>query len=1095
MTEQDEIRAIFEQWEVSRGKPKVYTYTEFLSFLDRIHPGSAPNVLHWLSNKNLIRHNGSSVCITNQGMKIFPKNRLVYILDSTDRTLGIEAEWRDFRKLLDYYIQCVKTEDRKEFHLYTTKQGHQFYIPPSIPALWFPSHKSSYEPDLIVSLKASETVILHAITVSTESSPEACIGYPVEAKFDENGDVYEYVPLFMIPISFVKDVSRDDRPGKDYKVQIKPLFDKASYNFEWITRNCDMSQLDGLFEELDDDQNLIHALRTILGYSVYSKQADEFAPERTIQSLPVVSRKRQRRKLCNTVVIFRTDNSVFNNSLIRELEMIRKADAVELDKSALAYIFRKHPFHNENKEKPVAIPFLPSNSEQLEAVENALANHLSVLQGPPGTGKSQVAVNLIANCIYRGLSVAFSSRNHAALDAIRERADSLLSSISIPLVRYCNSPDGSITDWFSVKPEEDARTILASLPANGESSDRIIQDSMITVSDIRKISEEKNRIISDYLLVEQDYLEKRNHLESLLIHSDSAEPNPEIFDLSNIVVNGRRTGLSGSIYRFLHRKEIGRAEDILLNKYHVVAAISVDKKEALFKRCVDLDNASVEYNAAKDAVDAAYDKYHKLIDNGKDYSDNYNKAIQQMSSSASFSLLYQWGKKISNLDEKDYEFIGQQRSAASKLTPFSRNVSRDDIVKIADAERKLFSIVPAWAVSLLSARHVAPLVAGVFDMVIIDEASQCDCVSVIPMLFRAKRAMIIGDPKQFRPIVTMTKRRHDQILNKYYSRDSNTAHFEFYSNSAYSVAAHFVASSMLKEHFRCDVDIASFINSAFYDGNLRIRTNEKPLNYPPGMETGDHLRWIEVDEGIEQEIMACIDFLREMKSKKYTGSIGVITPLRENADKLANEIYGAGFSFDEIKVDTAYGFQGGECDLILFVLGYTQNLKNKQVWYITSEDNNNIYDVALSRARACLLIIGNKSLCRKSSSRMLRRLAEYPQKREENVAFESPWEERLFTALLSAGITTQPQYNFLGYRFDLAYQDEYVKLDIEVDGYQYHFNADGSRKESDFRRDAAIEKYGWKPVRFVVKELIDNMDYCVEKIRVEINHARNRAYI
>lgn len=1097
MTEREEIIAVLEQWEVRGGKPRNYTYDDFIDLLNRIRPGDAPSLLHLMKRKNVIKSNGMIVGITDIGLQIFPKNRLG--MGASGNTMSTEAEWADFRKLLSYYIECVKTEDRKEFHLSVTKQGQQFYIPPTVPSLWFPSHKSDFEPDFVISLKARESKMLHAIAQSTESSPEACIGYPIEARFDENGEVYDYLPLFLIPICFCDYFSKDDRPGKDYKVRIKPLFKKASYNFEWITRNCDLSQLDELFDELEEDDglNLAHALRTIIGYSTYSNIADEFDPERTVQTLPKVSSRQKRRKLCNTVILFRTDNTVFNNGLIRELKMIEQADAAELDKSALAYIFRKHPYKDTNEARISAIPFLTSNSEQLEAVEDALSHHLTVLQGPPGTGKSQVAVNLIANCVYRGMSVVFSSRNHAALEAIHDRADTLLSeSRSIPLIRYCNSDDGGLIDWYQVKPEEEARTILSAVPASGEASAKIVLDSANTVSEIKEVSEELNNIVSSYLKIEQKYISELTHLKSILVHVDSSVFNDqtlsEILRLAIIVDSSKKTGIAGFLYRMLHGKKIEDARIQLVEKYHLIPSISIDKDKKLDAICKKLVTASASYRKAKAEVNKAYAEYHAAVSVNKDYSDDYNAAMKNMIDNASSSLLYKWGEQIRTLDEKDYEFIGQQRSAASKSGPTWKALPKDRQSKMVTAEQKMFSVVPAWAVSLLSARHASPLAGGVFDMVVIDEASQCDCVSVIPMLFRAKRAMIIGDPEQFRPIITMSKRRHDMILGKYYSVDSNTASFEFYTNTAYSIASRFAKPSMLKEHFRCDADIAGFINKAFYNGNLRIRTNERPLNYPPGFETGDHLRWINIEDGLDHEISTCIGFLKDFKNKNYNGSIGVVTPLRAVANRLANEIYENGFSHNDVKVDTAYGFQGGECDVILFVLGYLPDMRNKQIWYLTNEQNNNIYDVALSRAKACLIVIGNKTLSRNSSSKILSMLSEYSRKRDDNVTFDSVWEEALFNALQKAGIETKPQYSFLGYRFDMAYQDEFVRLDIEVDGYQYHFNADGSRKESDFRRDAAIEQYGWKPMRFVVKELIEDMDYCVDTVRAEINHARNK---
>ena len=53
---------------------------------------------------------------------------------------------------------------------------------------------------------------------------------------------------------------------------------------------------------------------------------------------------------------------------------------------------------------------------------------------------------------------------------------------------------------------------------------------------------------------------------------------------------------------------------------------------------------------------------------------------------------------------------------------------------------------PLWSVSNLSARSALPLVPGLFDLVIIDEASQCDIPSIVPLLARSKRAVLAGDP-------------------------------------------------------------------------------------------------------------------------------------------------------------------------------------------------------------------------------------------------------------------------------------------------------------------------------------------------------------
>ncbi|MCX8024466.1 MAG: AAA domain-containing protein, partial [Thermanaerothrix sp.] len=64
-------------------------------------------------------------------------------------------------------------------------------------------------------------------------------------------------------------------------------------------------------------------------------------------------------------------------------------------------------------------------------------------------------------------------------------------------------------------------------------------------------------------------------------------------------------------------------------------------------------------------------------------------------------------------------------------------------------------VFPIWATTNLSARQSFPLAGALFDLVVIDESSQCDIASALPLLYRAKRIAIIGDPRQLRHVATI----------------------------------------------------------------------------------------------------------------------------------------------------------------------------------------------------------------------------------------------------------------------------------------------------------------------------------------------------
>ena len=61
------------------------------------------------------------------------------------------------------------------------------------------------------------------------------------------------------------------------------------------------------------------------------------------------------------------------------------------------------------------------NTSQKQAVDQALNSRLSVIEGPPGTGKTQTILNIIANIVMRGESVAVVSSNNSATENIEEK--------------------------------------------------------------------------------------------------------------------------------------------------------------------------------------------------------------------------------------------------------------------------------------------------------------------------------------------------------------------------------------------------------------------------------------------------------------------------------------------------------------------------------------------------------------------------------------------------------------------------------------------------------------------------------------------------
>lgn len=424
--------------------------------------------------------------------------------------------------------------------------------------------------------------------------------------------------------------------------------------------------------------------------------------------------------------------------------------------------------------------------------------------------------------------------------------------------------------------------------------------------------------------------------------------------------------------------------------------------------------------------------------------------------------------------------------------------------------------LPAWAVTALSARGKIPFEAGMFDLVIFDEASQCDIASALPLLFRAKRAVVIGDPKQLNHVTTLSS-KNDQMLMKRYGLLTENPEWSFSINSLFDLAQGKVQTEdivNLRDHHRSHKDIIDFSNTYFYGGNLRVATKYDKLVKPLG-KMG--VRWQEthgttasrpkggswINEG---EAIEVVRFLNELASRGYTGSIGVVTPFQAQKNRIRELVSIEGsleqkLAENRLVIDTIHRFQGDERDLIVF----SPTIANGALEGARSFMRNgaNLFNVALTRARSQFIVIGDMKYALQCDVPFLKKFAEYALSLNEGnsqgaaaqtysdnpysllptSAMYSEWEVRLFEALKSVGIRAIPQYSIDSYDLDLAIIDGDRRLDVEVDGERYHREWTGELCRRDQIRNQRMYELGWDVMRFWVYEVRDNIDDCVKSIQ------------
>jgi very-short-patch-repair endonuclease len=199
-------------------------------------------------------------------------------------------------------------------------------------------------------------------------------------------------------------------------------------------------------------------------------------------------------------------------------------------------------------------------------------------------------------------------------------------------------------------------------------------------------------------------------------------------------------------------------------------------------------------------------------------------------------------------------------------------------------------------------------------------------------------------------------------------------------------------------------------------------------------------------------------------------------------------------------VDTVHGFQGDERDVIFFSPVVSAGVNDNTLRFL--KNHGNLFNVAITRARSELVVVGDRQAALDSGVTYLAGFAEYARNLatvEVHVTevgeagpdypavshpeLVSEWERTLYRALYGAGLAPVPQYEEAPYTLDFALLQGERKLDIEVDGENYHRNWDGELCRRDQIRSRRLADLGWDIMRFWVYEVRDDLESVVRRVK------------
>jgi very-short-patch-repair endonuclease len=816
----------------------------------------------------------------------------------------------------------------------------------------------------------------------------------------------------------------------------------------------------------------------------------------------------------NRAVLFAAPRSPFTYGLEVELRKLAQLEEDAVASSALGLWLRGESVDAKPPDEFPILELLPLNSEQRQAVVQGLTAPLTVVTGPPGTGKSQVVVSLLANMAWQGRSVVFASKNNHAVDVVESRANELgthplllrlgkeehharlAQHLTSALAESANPGDATGYAWL-VRAHEESGVRFAA-----------VQHEIAAVVELRNMVDELERASEPA----RGMFGADRFAELRAFEAGATRARLETLGAA---LSGARDGGMLQSRRAKRVAEVGRE---LLDEaerlgVEMPGGEDLPRWDEFHREMGDRVEWAERARAYWDALERLR-RATPLEDLARDLT-----RVAEESAGNSLELWRRWVRMWPS------RWNPAQRKVLSEYVSLLQMIATGDRYDEGAGRRvfrryyslfpKVTEILPCWAVTSLSARRRLPFDAGLFDLVVIDEASQCDIASALPLLLRARRAVIIGDPLQLKHVSTVAAQQ-DRMLIAAHGLAEGSAAWAYSVNSLFDLARSLCRHEdivNLRDHHRSHRDIITFSNRHFYRGGLRVATDHDTLKRP--RTTGPAVRWIDVRGKVTRparggalnvpEAEAVIAEVRKLAVEQgYDGAIGVVTPFRAQANRIRAmaqqdaELSGrlTGMQF---VVDTVHGFQGDERDVIFFSPVVSAGIGESTLRFL--KNHGNLFNVAITRARSELVVVGDRQGALDSGVNYLASFAEYAHglAPHESVAqsiaagaeypvvahpeFVSDWERVFYRALYAAGLRPVPQFEEAPYTLDFALFDGERKLDIEVDGENYHRNWDGELCRRDQIRSRRLSDMGWDILRFWVYELRDDLPGCVERVK------------
>jgi hypothetical protein len=911
---------------------------------------------------------------------------------------------KTFSNLLDYYIACLHQEDMLSVTFNVSSEGTAF-----------------------VSTLFQTEVLFHTNNkqVSIQNADEVKKFFQTSFLQQRNKTLFYAYPVVIGPQGTISPLFFTEIQCQQHDSQMiltKPSENRTLNHYILLQQNFSEEEIQNIKQEIEEEDfpSALSSIGEILHLSTKecTQTLDEKPFKRTIEP-----------KLLNKAILYFGERTEITHNLLIELSQLKNKPVDELASTALFLLLTGHyPLKKTTQEHKPLLEIFALNQAQENAVHQSLQNPLTVITGPPGTGKSQVVLNIIANAVSHHKTILFASKNNKAVDVVIQKLNVLLPY-----------------------------NLLVRMGHQGHRKNAKAQLELLATQPIQKIQPQHNT--KDDLLAIASQIEKIQHqITALCALNESIESTQKTLDClqQHLPDDSPSQELLGNLEHIdpvLLQEELTKLFNTDTILHHLLAERQRRKQEQCFRTYYDtlpsplktyLQNRRSNNNAtSQQALEwilqwkkqqlafhqlrqmkttaATTPTYIELKNHLTTLHKHYIAISQKL-------LQQQWVNTFAEASDQEKQHISSYFSSLEQ-----RNISQggQSLFRRLHTQRvrslqTILKFLPVWVVTNLSAKQSFPLKNNIFYILIIDEASQCDIVSALPLFYRARHVVIIGDPYQLKHISLLTETQDRDLARVHDVPEEIFNEFSYTKHSLYDLAEKIKQKNnqqpvLLNEHYRCHPDIISFSNEYYYDRRLTIATDETRLLHHPHLQT--RFLWHHVKgktahakspyneqeaEQVAEEALRLLDVVSSSHA-----SLGIVTLFRAQTEIITEKLQKFQDLFShEITVGTAHRFQGDEKDIILFSPAISEGAKPGTLQWI--QTTNQLLNVAVTRAKSLFIIVGDHEACRHTTG-PLKHLTDHAETTQANKSrIVSPTKQILYEELTKQGVPIHPNYVIQG---------------------------------------------------------------------------------